>query len=147
MLTGAEPLAVGVAGVAAAFDLRTRRIPNALTYAALATALGIGLLHAAESGLAARLGGIAAGFVPCFALFACGALGGGDVKLSAALGGLLGAARILDVLLLTAVLGALLALAVLAWRRSLATHIPFALPLLVALLLVVGGGSDAWRLP
>ncbi len=147
MLTGAEPLAVGVAGVAAAFDLRTRRIPNALTYAALATALGIGFLHAAEPGLAARLGGIAAGFVPCFALFACGGLGGGDVKLSAALGGLLGAARILDVLLLTAVLGALLALAVLAWRRSLATRIPFALPLLVALLLVVGGGSDAWRLP
>ncbi len=140
MVAGAEHLAVGVAGVAAAFDLWKRRIPNALTYSVLVAALALGFLYAAGSGLAAGLGGIAAGFAPCFVLFQLGGLGGGDVKLSAALGGRVGAWQILDVLLLATLLGALLALGVLAWRRTLDVGIPFALPVFAAVVLIVARG-------
>ena len=145
MASGAEHLAVGVAGVAASFDLATKRIPNLLTYSALFAALGLALQIAVESGSLARLGGMATGFVPCLALFWLGGLGGGDVKLVAALGGLLGATQIVDVLLVSVFLGALAALPMIAWSRSLRVSVPFAIPLFVGVVLVVAHGPIAWN--
>jgi prepilin peptidase CpaA len=75
-----------VAFVACVTDVRTRRIPNALTFGAALVAL---LFHLAVSGLpgiqAAALGWIVglAMFLPFFLL---GGMGAGDVKLLAALG-------------------------------------------------------------
>ena len=82
-------LVVGLA--ACVFDLWCRRIPNALTFGAAAAAL---VFHTTASGAdgfqAAALGWVVgtALFMPFFLL---GGMGGGDVKLLAALGAWLGA--------------------------------------------------------
>lgn len=83
-------LSVLAAIVAAFTDARTGRIPNWLTL----PLLGVGPLVAAfHGGLSALLfsvlGALVCGLVPLL-LFARNAMGGGDVKLFAALGGLLG---------------------------------------------------------
>ena len=103
-------LIVAVACVAAWSDVRTRRIPNALTVTALAAALALSL---AGGGVAQMLGALgAAGVVLLLGipLFALGLLGGGDVKLMIAFGAALGMERLLPALLLTAVAGGMLAL-------------------------------------
>jgi prepilin peptidase CpaA len=77
--------------VAAITDLRTRTIPNWLTLPLPMIGLvGHGILSGA-GGLWEALLGCLLCFVPAYFLFARGALGGGDVKLFAALGSLLGA--------------------------------------------------------
>jgi prepilin peptidase CpaA len=86
-----------VAGVAAWTDARTGEIPNWLTLGALGLALvahffaGVSFTHSWQGGLAG-LGASALGAVLCVAVPAFmywqGAIGGGDLKLFAALGAL-----------------------------------------------------------
>jgi prepilin peptidase CpaA len=83
-------IVLGVGICACAFDIRTRRIPNALT---LSAALGGLLFHLTQSGIAgAQLaaGGWVVGLILLLPFFALGGMGGGDVKLVAALGAWLG---------------------------------------------------------
>ena len=79
-----------VALAACVFDVKSRRIPNVLTFGAASGAMGFAL---AKGGLIA-LGWSAAGWAVGAALylpfFALGGIGGGDVKLLAALGAWLG---------------------------------------------------------
>lgn len=70
--------ALAIAVCAAWFDWRARRIPNWLTLTALAIAIAIG-------GLDAIAGAILCASIP-LVLWSRGVLGGGDVKLLAALG-------------------------------------------------------------
>ena len=87
--------AVCVCVAAAGFDLRTRRIPNRLTY----TAWSLGVLeHAllalgAGSSVPAAIAGAILGALVCVSIFgtlaALGSMGLGDVKLMAAVGALL----------------------------------------------------------
>lgn len=88
--------AVAVTGLAALWDIRTGRIPNPLTLGALAGGL-VG--HAVAGGMVSGASGLAQGFldalvgalvcaaVPTIVFFLRG-IGGGDVKLFAALGAL-----------------------------------------------------------
>jgi prepilin peptidase CpaA len=102
--------------IAALWDLRSARIPNALTYPAVAVGLVIGLWPGIEPGLLARVLGLLVAFVPALLLFAARGMGGGDVKLLAALGALLGYPLILDVLFYSVVVGSSLGLVLLVWR-------------------------------
>lgn len=89
--------AVLVSGVAAAYDLRSGHIPNgvvALGLALAAAAAGVAVaggdgLQALMRGGAAVVGFLACGAVPLL-LYRLDGLGGGDVKLLATLGALLG---------------------------------------------------------
>src|SRR5262245_12973799 len=85
--------AVLVSGIAAVIAARSVRIPNALTLPSAAAGLGLHALHGgAEGGLMSLAGFVFAGLVP-FALHRSTqgrAIGGGDVKLFAALGALVG---------------------------------------------------------
>jgi prepilin peptidase CpaA len=112
-------LAAGLGG-SAIIDLRTRRIPNALTMSLAAT----GMLCAATgmSGLSVRaaLAGFAVGLVMMLPGHLIGATGAGDVKLFAALGTLIGPAVIITAFLYTAIAGGVLALIVATRRRRLA---------------------------
>ncbi|MEZ4415820.1 MAG: prepilin peptidase [Gemmatimonadota bacterium] len=99
------------------FDVRERRIPNALTVSVLVAAL----LWRAPLGLAA-LGQGLTGAGLCFALslllFLTGGLGGGDVKMLTAAGALLGPARLDTALLVMALVGGVMAvMQILARRR------------------------------
>jgi len=99
---------------AAAFDLRTRRIPNWLCVAGLLCgfALQIALFQwsgAREAALGAGLALLI--YIPLFALRA---VGGGDVKLMAAVGSLAGPKSWIAIFLITAIVGGAIALVLVA---------------------------------
>jgi prepilin peptidase CpaA len=102
---------------ALACDLRARRIPNAVT--ATAAALGVAW-HASPFGVgvAPALLGLALGAALLIAPFALGGMGGGDVKLLAALGAWLGPVPLAGVFAWGGVAGALFALVLVAARRA-----------------------------
>ena len=82
--------AILIGASACVFDLRTRRIPNLLTLGSAVAAL---TYHAVTGGLPGALGsagGWGVGVLLFAPLFLLGGMGGGDVKLLAALGAWLG---------------------------------------------------------
>lgn len=106
-----------VVTVAASYDLLTMQIPNrfpaALAVAFLVTSLLAGV---SPAGIGIHvLTGIGL-LVGTFALFAFGFLGGGDAKLAAAIALWLGLEQTFPFLVLTALFGGALSLAVLAFR-------------------------------
>lgn len=111
-------LAAGVL-IATVIDIRTRRIPNALTSGM--AGVGIGLAATGLGGIS--LGAAAFGFVVGFALMlpghALGATGAGDVKLMGAIGAIVGPGMVVNAFLFTAVAGGVLAVAVALRRRRL----------------------------
>ncbi len=107
-----EVAAVVLAGSAAATDIRSARVPNALTLAA--AVLGL-LSHAVLSGgqgFAASAIGLLTGLVVFFPFFALRAMGAGDVKLMAALGAWLGWQPTIHVALYGAIAGGVMAILV-----------------------------------
>jgi prepilin peptidase CpaA len=94
---------------AAVFDLRWRRIPNAVTVGGVA----LGLLFRGIAGwdpLVAGALGLGLGLLFSVPFFIIGALGGGDAKLLAAVGAFMGPKDLVGACLLIAVLGGVLAL-------------------------------------
>jgi leader peptidase (prepilin peptidase)/N-methyltransferase len=128
---------------AASVDLRTRRIPNPLTYGgalgALALAAGGGLapLALATAGLA-----FAAAVMAVVYVIGRGGLGLGDVKLAAAVGAVLGPAGVPAFLLASGIAGGLAALILLALGRSRSEVMPYAPALAVgALVALISSGT------
>jgi len=111
-------LAAG-AGIAAAIDLRTRRVPNPLT--ASLTASGLVFAAAGISGLSvsASILGCVLGLALMLPGHLFGATGAGDVKLFAAAGALIGPASIVTAFFYTALAGGVLALIVAVRRQRL----------------------------
>jgi prepilin peptidase CpaA len=108
----AHVIAVAIALTACATDLRSRRIPNVLTFGGALAALVFHTASAGSAGLLTSLTGWGLGFV-CFLLpFALGGLGGGDIKLIAALGAWLGPALTIWLAVYTGIAGGMLALVV-----------------------------------
>lgn len=112
---------IALTGTAAVTDSRSGLIPNWLSLPTLAVAL---LAQLAVGGVADALHAIAAvlacALVP-LALFALRAMGGGDVKLFAALGALCGASLGLELQLSSYALAAVIGLAAAARRGRLGT--------------------------
>lgn len=136
------------AGAAAVFeDLRHRRIPNWIPLFALAAGL---TLHVAASGprgaVTAGLGAVC-GFAVFLVFYILGGMGGGDIKLMAGMGAILGPSRLFTAAWWAAMIGAVLALAAIGfiaarkgnWRKA---SIPYA-PAIAggALLALVAGGA------
>ncbi len=107
----------GAAGAAIWFDVRERRIPNALTLGALLVAVALRATLGLD-GLMAGLAGAAIGFALALPFFLVGGLGGGDVKLLAAMGAFLGPRQIWLALLIMALVGGLMAVVVIAKNRA-----------------------------
>jgi prepilin peptidase CpaA len=112
-------IVAGVALVAAAWDVATRRIPNALTFGA---ALAAFVVHAYLGGLSG--GGMAAagwvaGIALFFPVFALGGMGAGDVKLLGAVGAWLGPVAAVWVALYSGIAGGILGLVVAAYSGYL----------------------------
>ena len=123
-------LAVGLA-IAVVTDVRTRRIPNALTASmAIAgfviAAAGLGVTPA-QAGL-----GLLVGLAVMMPGHVIGATGAGDVKLLAAIGSLVGPSLAFRVCLFSAVAGGVLALVVAAHRGLLLSTFYGATRLVVA---------------
>ncbi|MGH2395071.1 MAG: A24 family peptidase [Candidatus Limnocylindria bacterium] len=104
--------------LAVVWDLRTRRIPNALTVSGFFAALVLRALPGGEALLAGVLGGLI-GLALTFPLVLMGGLGGGDAKLLGAVGAFLGPANLPLALFVTALVGGAMALALAVHRRAL----------------------------
>jgi prepilin peptidase CpaA len=152
---------LGFAALAAASDLRARRIPNELVLGGLVAGLALG-----ERGVALGCAGAIVGLAMLLPLFAARWLGGGDVKLLAACGAWLGPTGVLVGGLYGIALGGVLAIAMavaggvtrevsrnvgaavvtltapVAPTRRQALVVPLALPLAIGCAIVaVTGGS------
>jgi prepilin peptidase CpaA len=107
------------AGASALVDLRTRRVPNPLTLGIAALGIALAASGHGTASLWAALGGCAVGLLAMLPGYLIGATGGGDVKLVAAMGTMLGPRGVLFAVLYSAIAGGLLALIVAARRRRL----------------------------
>jgi len=111
-MTVPEAFALATVLVACIYDVSASRIPNVLTFTTATLAI---LFHAFTpdgAGLGPAMLGVAVGLAVFFPLFALGAMGAGDVKLMAAIGGWIGVTSILYVALYASVAGGVLALIV-----------------------------------
>jgi prepilin peptidase CpaA len=108
----AAPL-IGLLVWAAVVDLRTRRIPNWLTFSVVISGISQSFI-AGPGGAMVTPGramlGLLVGFALPLVMFALGALGGGDVKLLAGVGAWLGPMGSLKVFALAAIVGLVIVL-------------------------------------
>lgn len=109
--------ACAVAGAACWFDVRTRRIPNWLTFPAAALGLAAATVAHGGPGTVASVAGFLIGLALFFPLFALKGLGAGDVKLMGALGAWLGSSVVLGVAFYTTLAGGVLALGLIVKHR------------------------------
>lgn len=105
---------------AAAFlDAQRGKIPNGLTYPACIFGLCLAGISSGWPGLSTSLLGFAVGFLPLFALYMLGSLGGGDVKLMGAVGAIMGYPFTLNALITSVLAGGLIALLFVIWEGKL----------------------------
>nr|WP_243368280.1 prepilin peptidase [Fundidesulfovibrio soli] len=108
MFASETPIYVALAATvafAAFFDIKYRRIPNALTASGTIAMLGLNYVFGSLDGLIASLLGLVCAFAAHFLLFVWGALGAGDVKLLCVVGAALGAGALLTVWIFVALAG------------------------------------------
>jgi prepilin peptidase CpaA len=117
-----------VASAAAVWDVRERKIPNALTVAGFALALATRAVMAVRTGnstpLLAGLEAAGLAFAVLLPLFVLRALGGGDVKLMIAVAALLGIERFWPALLLSSAAAGVMAFTD-AYRRGVIVPVLF----------------------
>jgi prepilin peptidase CpaA len=104
--------ALVVAAAGCVTDLTQRRIPNVLTFGSAAGAFGFFLAGEGLSGLGWSVAGCVVGLLMFLPFFALRGIGGGDVKLLAALGAWLGPGAAVWLALFAALAGGPLALIV-----------------------------------
>ncbi len=115
----ASVLALGVASIALLTDVRTRRIPNWLTGAALLGGVAVNFWLYGVEGVGLALLGAALGGLALFPFYLTRVLGAGDVKLLAGLGALIGPNAVIWVVLYGALVGGLVSAIILARRGRL----------------------------
>ncbi len=124
LAAGASPVTsaafVAVMALAAILDLRSRRIPNALTVMGAATALVLRAPQGWES-LGYGVLGLGLALLLTVPFFLVKAMGGGDVKLMAAVGAFMGPVELIGACLLIGLLGGLVALFEAVRRGALRT--------------------------
>lgn len=110
------PAVIVAIAIATYTDCRWRLIKNVLTFPAIALGLLLHFLGNGWAGLTFGMAGLAVGFGLMLIPLIFGQMGGGDVKLMAALGSLLGAYAVLNVFLYTTLAGGLLAMGFALYR-------------------------------
>jgi prepilin peptidase CpaA len=111
-----QAILAGGVGIAACIDdLRRRQISNWIPGSAFVSGLVLQTVEHGWRGAGASLLGTLAGASVFLIFYLLGGMGGGDVKLMAGFGALLGAKRLFEAALWTAGCGGILALAVIAF--------------------------------
>jgi prepilin peptidase CpaA len=111
---------LALVSIAAGYDVRYGRIPNWLTAAGVILGLLLNtILDSVWNGLKFSLAGFILALSVYFILYVVRAMGGGDVKLMAAIGALMGWRNWIAIFLITALIGAVAALLLVALRGRL----------------------------
>lgn len=116
------PLAIALVAlvcIAAAWDIRTRRIPNPLVLTGAAAGLLFNITIHGWLGVKSSLLGLLVGLAVFLPIFLLQGKGGGDVKLMAAIGSMAGPANTLVIFILVAISGGVMAGALLLWKGGL----------------------------
>jgi prepilin peptidase CpaA len=114
-----ELILIALVLTAAIWDLKSRRIPNWLSLAGIICGIALNSFLYGMAGLKQSLTGMATAFGIYFLLYLVRAMGAGDVKLMAAVGAFVGPGNWFMIFLITALIGGVIALSVLAWRKRL----------------------------
>jgi prepilin peptidase CpaA len=116
----AAALAWALAG--AGWDIALRRIPNKITYSGILVGIALRTGFLGWPGLFTAIAGGLLGGVIFFVLYLVRGMGAGDVKLITAIGCFVGPEQILQIVLVCALAGGVMAIAVMIFRkRALAT--------------------------
>ena len=113
--------AFAVVAAACWFDVRTRRIPNTLTFSAAALGLAACTVAHGGDGAVSSATRLLLGLALFFPIFALKGLGAGDVKLMGALGAWLGTSVIFGVAFYTALAGGIFAAVLTVATRTWST--------------------------
>lgn len=103
--------------VAAAYDLRFRRIPNWLTLSGFICGFSLNVLFLGRQGLVTASLGLLCALLVYVPLYLIRGMGAGDVKLMAAVGAIVGPHNWLGIFLATAILGGIVSVVVIALKR------------------------------
>jgi prepilin peptidase CpaA len=114
-------VALAIGAIACITDIRTRRIPNVLTFGAAVAAVLFHGFQAGAPGLQSAVTGWVAGTALFLPFFLLGGMGGGDVKLLAALGAWLGPGDALWLAIYASLAGGVMAIGVALLRGYLGT--------------------------
>jgi len=100
-------------------DLRNRRIPNWLNLSGVVLGIGLNLFFLQGPGFKLAAGGLGLALLIYLPLYMIRAMGAGDVKFMAAIGTFVGPENWLGVFLVTAILGGIASLCLVAARNRL----------------------------
>jgi prepilin peptidase CpaA len=104
--------------VAAVSDVRIQKIPNWLTFSAVAVGLACHTGMNGVTGLFFSLQGVLLGLGLLILFYLAAGMGAGDVKLMGAVGGLLGPKGVFWAFIYTAIIGGIVAVALLLWKAG-----------------------------
>jgi prepilin peptidase CpaA len=100
------------------WDLRYRKIPNWATLPGIVLGLGMNTLSYGWQGIKSSGIGLIVGFGALLVLFILSWMGGGDVKLMAAVGALKGYPFVVSALFYSLIVGVVIGVAMLIWNRK-----------------------------
>ncbi len=108
--------------VAAIIDGRELRVPNWITFPMVLSGLIYNTCVSGWEGFGLALWGMTVGLLTLLPLWAVGGMGAGDVKLMAGIGAWLGAVVTWNVFMVTCVVGAVMAIAMVLYQRAWQKH-------------------------
>jgi len=108
--------------VAAYIDGKELRVPNLITYPMVIGGLLFNVWAEGWLGLGTGLWGMAVGLLCLLPLYAVGGMGAGDVKLMAGVGAWLGAAVTFYAFAVSTVVGAVMAIVMVLYKRAFTKH-------------------------
>ena len=101
--------------IAVVLDIRYQKIPNWLTFSAMLAAVVLNTSSMGLQGFLFSFGGVLVGIAVMIIPYLMGGMGAGDAKLMGAVGGMLGPKGVFIAFLLTALIGGIYALGILAY--------------------------------
>lgn len=115
-----DPVSMGILllilAVASWTDVQYHRVFNMITFSGAAAGLCLQIWMGGIDGLWAGCSGLTVGLLGLLPLYLLHGMGGGDVKLMAAVGSFLGPANALVAVVLSLIVGGLLGILILFWR-------------------------------
>jgi prepilin peptidase CpaA len=101
---------IAISSVAAVTDIRSRRIPNWLTYSTMLLGVGYHTISNGAQGFFFGTSGLFLGLALLIIFYLAGGMGAGDVKLMGAVGALLGPKDVFIAFIFTALVGGIYAI-------------------------------------